>query len=145
MFSFEGGEMSESHQMTGEVQGDALPSGRVGARVVVSLTGTPGPRWSQVLTAHLTQDLTGHRAVGHLHVSDVVQGRALVLEGVEDREAAALGRCLRHAVELANHACQDDPAPCETNMSPQEAQAIAHDVEQELGVQVRDVATAEVR
>jgi hypothetical protein len=133
--------MSESHQLSGEVHGEPRPSGRVGARVVVSLTGTPGPGWSQALTAHLVQDLTGHRAVGHLHVSGIVQGRALVLEGVEDREAAALGRCLRHAVELANHACENDPPPYETNMSPQEAQAIAQEVEQELGVQ----PSAEVR
>ena len=126
--------MSESHQLSGAVHGEPLPSGRVGARVVVPLTGTPGPRWSRVLTAHLAQDLSGHRAVGHLHVSGIVQGRALVLEGVEPREAADLGRCLRRAVELANRACENDPAPCETNMSPDEARAIAQDVEHELGV-----------
>jgi hypothetical protein len=137
--------MSESHQLSGEAHGEPLPSGRVGARVVVSLTGTPGPGWSRALTAHLVQDLTGHPAVGHLHVNGIVQGRALVLEGVEDREATALGRCLRHAVELANHACRNDPAPCATNMSPQEAQTIAHDVEKELGAPRGDVATAEVR
>jgi hypothetical protein len=125
--------VSESHQVTGEVRGEPLPSGRVGARVRVPLTGTPGPRWSDVLTAHLAQDLTGHRAVGHLHLSGVVQGRDLVLEGVEDREAEALGRCLQHAVEAANRACaNDEGTACETNMSPQEAQAIAHGVERQI-------------
>ena len=137
--------MSESHQINGAVHGEPLPSGRVGARVVVPLSGTPGPRWSQVFTAHLAQDLTGHRAVGHLHVNDVVQGRALVLEGVEDREAAALGRCLRHAVELANRACGSDPAPCVANMTPRQAQEIAEEVEQELGAQARGPVTAGAR
>jgi len=124
--------MSESHQLNGEVHGEPLPSGRVGARVIVPLTGTPGPKWSRALTAHLVQDLTGHRAVGHLHVRDVVQGRTLVLEGVEAQEAAALAPCLRRAVELANRACEHDPAPCEANMSCDEAEAIAQDVANEL-------------
>jgi len=124
--------MSESHQLSGDVHAEPLPSGRVGARVVVSLTGTPGPQWSRALTAHLVQDLTGHRAVGHLQVRDVVQGRTLVLEGVEAQEAAALGPCLRRAVDLANQACQNDPAPCDMNMSCDEAEAIAHDVASEF-------------
>jgi hypothetical protein len=124
--------MSESHQLAGEVRAEPLPSGRVGARVIVPLTGTPGAKWSRALTAHLVQDLTGHGAVGHLHVSNVVQGRTLVLEGVEAEEAAALGPCLRRAIELANRACHDEPAPCDTNMTCGEAEAIAHDVATEL-------------
>jgi hypothetical protein len=120
--------MSESHQLDGEVHAEPLPSGRVGARVIVPLTGTPSAQWSRAFTAHLVQDLTGHRAVGHLHVSDIVQGRTLVLEGVEAQEAAALGPCLRHAIDLANRACQNDPAPSDANMSCGEAEAIARDV-----------------
>src|SRR4051794_17396235 len=121
--------MSESHQLSGQVRGEPLPSGQVGARVVVPLSGTPGPRWSRVLTARLTKDLTGHRAVGHLHLDGVVRGGELVLDGVEDREAAALGRCLGRAVELANEACAGEAsAPCDGNMSPQQAEAIARDL-----------------
>jgi hypothetical protein len=121
--------MSETHQLTGQVHGEPLAAGQVGARVRFGLTGTPGPRWSSVLTAHLAQDLTGHCAVGHLHLGDVVQGRELVLEGVEDREAAALGSCLQRAVEAANQACASDEAREPANMSQQEAEEIAQHVE----------------
>jgi hypothetical protein len=125
--------MSETHRLTGEVHGEPLPAGRVGARVRVPLTGTPGPQWSRILTAHLAHDLTGHCAVGHLHLSELVQGREVVLEGVEEREAAALGSCLRHAVDAANHACESDAAPEPANMSPQDAEAIAHLVQLQIG------------
>jgi hypothetical protein len=55
----------------------------------------------------------------------VVQGRDLVLDGVEDREADALGTCLRRAVEAANGACVEDRPSEPANMSSQEADAIA--------------------
>lgn len=59
----------------------------------------------------------------------MVQGRKLVPDGVEDGEAAALGPCLRRAVEAANRACVNDGAPDPANMSPQEADAIARQVQ----------------
>jgi hypothetical protein len=124
--------MSESHRISGPVHGEPLPAGRVGARVRVPLSGTPGRRWSRVLTAHLAHDLTGHCAVGHLHLNDVVQGRDLVFDGVEDREAAALGRCVREAVEAANHACAGDGPARPANMSAHDAQAIARRLEEQL-------------
>ena len=120
--------MSETHHIAGDVCGEPLAAGQVGARVRVPLTGTPGPHWSRAFTAYLMQDLAGHSHVGHLHLGQVVQGRDLVLDGVEDGEAAALGPCLKRAVEAANSACVDDCAPEPPNMSPQAAQAIAHDV-----------------
>ena len=121
------------HQLERPVEGEPMPSGRVGARVVVPLSGTPSPRWSEVLTAHLAHDLTGHCAVGHLRISRLVQGRRLVLEGVEAREAPALGRCLRDAVDAANRACEHDDTACPTNMSADEAEAIASAVEAHFG------------
>jgi hypothetical protein len=120
--------MTEKHRMMGDVRGEPLARGRVGARVRVALTGTPGPHWSRAFTAHLTRDLMGHGSVGHLQLAHVVQGRELVLDGVEDCEAAALGACLQRAVEAANGACANDRPPEPANMSPQEAEAIAHDV-----------------
>jgi hypothetical protein len=120
--------MAETHQMLGEILGEPLAAGHVGARVRVPLTGVPTPRWTRVFGAHLMQDLVGHRNVGHLHLNDLVQGRDLVLEGVEEKEAAALGPCLRHAIDAANRACAGEPARQEPNMTPQEAQGIAHRV-----------------
>ncbi len=115
--------------MIGDVRGEPLAEGLVGARVRVPLTGTPGPHWSRAFTAYLMQDLAGHGNVGHLHLNHVVQGRDLVLDGVEDSEGAALGACLRRAVEAANGACENDGAPEPANMSLQEADAIAHRVQ----------------
>lgn len=120
--------MTETHHMIGDVCGEPLAQGRVGARVRVPLTGTPGPHWSRAFTAHLTQDLMGHGSVGHLQLANVVQGRELVLDGVEDCEAAALGACLQRAVEAANGACASEPPPEPPNMSSREAAAIAHEV-----------------
>ena len=117
--------MGERHELTGRVHGEPLDEGRVGARVRVPLTGTPSPRWSRALIGHLSGDLTGHAHVGHLRLGDIVQGRDLVLEGVEDPEAPELGRCLRGAVTAAN-ACCDGDEPCPPpNMTREHAQAIA--------------------
>jgi hypothetical protein len=121
--------MSETHRIAGAARAEPLPAGRVGARVHVPLSGTPSPRWSRALTAHLTNELTGHDAVGHLHVRDVVQGAKLVLEGVEEREAPALGACVQRAVEAANRGCARDEGPEATNMSQREADEIARLVE----------------
>ena len=120
--------MGETHQLIGAVQGEPLAEGRVGARLRVPLTGTPGPHWSRAFGSHLAQELTGHRAVGHLQLNDVVQGRELVLDGVEPGEAPALGDCLSRAVEAANCACAADASAQRLNMSAGEAEAIAERV-----------------
>ena len=118
--------MSEIHHIAGAARGEPLPEGRVGARVRMPLSGTPSPRWSRALSAQLANELTGHAAVGHLQLDEVVQGCELVLEGVEEREAPALGDCLMRAVEAAN-ACVPEhrEAGPPTNMPPTEADRIA--------------------
>ena len=121
--------MGTTHHMTGEVYGEPLAAGRVGARVRVPLTGTPDPHWSRAFTAYLTRELTGHGHVGHMRLHDVVQGRELMLDGVEADEAATLGACLERAVEAANGACKTDEAPHPTNISREEAEAIAGRIE----------------
>jgi len=121
--------MIETHHMTGDACGEPLASGQVGARIRVPLTGTPSAEWSRAFTAHLVRHLTGRDHVGHLHLDHVVQGKDLVLEGVEGPEAAALGTCLDRAVEAANCACLDERPSEPGNMSRQEADAIAHQVE----------------
>lgn len=120
--------MGERHHMTGQAYGEPLDEGRVGARVRIPLTGTPDTHWAKALTAYLTQTLVGHRHVGHMHLSHLVQGRELVLDGVEQDEAATLGACLERAVDAANDACAGDQAPDPGNMSAEEADAIARRV-----------------
>ena len=120
--------MAETHQMIGDVRGEPLAAGLVGARVRVPLTGTPGPHWSRAFSAYLMRDLAGHGHIGHLHLDHVVQGGDLVLDGVEETEAPALGACLLRAVEAANGACENDGAPHPANMTVGEADAIARRV-----------------
>jgi hypothetical protein len=117
--------MSETHHIAGTARGEPLPAGSVGARVRLPLSGAPSPRWSRALSAHLANALTGHAAVGHLHMDQLVQGSDLVLEGVEEREAPALGDCLRRAVEAANACLDDDATPPPTNMHRSLADRIA--------------------
>ena len=118
--------MSETHHIAGSARGEPLPAGRVGARVRVPLSGSPSPRWSRALSARLANELSGHAAVGHLHLDEVVQGCELVLEGVEEPEAPILGDSLVRAVEAANACLQDggDPAP-PANMAREQADRIA--------------------
>ncbi len=120
--------MSETHQIAGNARGEPLLEGRVGALVRVPLSGTPSPRWSRALGAHLANELTGHAAVGHLRLDDVVQGSDVVLEGVEEREAPALGDCLLRAVTAANACLQTDEPPPPTNMPRELADRIAMQV-----------------
>lgn len=117
--------MATTCHMTGEVHGEPRAEGQVGARLRLPLMGTPDAHWSRAFTAYLTRELTGHGHVGHMRLHDVVQGRELVLDGVEEGEAATLGACLERAVEAANGACEGDRTPHPTNMSPQDAKAIA--------------------
>jgi hypothetical protein len=105
--------------------------------VRVPLSGAPGAHWSKTLAAHLTTELLGCSAVGHLHVNDVVQGRDIVLEGVEEADATILGDCLQRAVDAANQACCRDAPPAPVNMSPPEAQAIAGEVQKPLATASR--------
>jgi hypothetical protein len=117
--------MSEHHEIVGPAQGEPLPEHRVGARIRVPLTGAPTARWSRALGSHLATGLTGHPAVGHLRLNELVQGSAIVIEGVEPAEAELLGPALRDAVAAANHACDEDPPPAPPNMPQQEADRVA--------------------
>jgi hypothetical protein len=116
--------MSETHQIAGTPRGEPLAAGRVGARVRVPLTGAPSPRWSRALGAQLANQLSGHTAVGHLRLGELVQGSDLVLEGVEEGEAPALGECLERAVAATNACAAADPPPS-ANMPQAAADAIA--------------------
>ncbi len=116
--------MPETHQIAGAPHGEPLAAGRVGARVRVPLTGAPSPRWSRALCGHLANELTGHAAVGHLRIREVVQGSDLVLEGVEEGEAPALGPCLERAVAATN-ATPDPAEPPSVNMPQAAADSIA--------------------
>src|SRR5215210_7892788 len=118
--------MSEMHQIAGMARGEPLPAGRVGALVRVPLSGTPSPRWSRAMSAHLANELTGHPAVGHLQLDEVVQGADVVLEGVEEREAPVLGDCLQRAVDAANACLRNGEAAA--NMPETQAERIATQV-----------------
>jgi hypothetical protein len=121
--------MTETHQISGAPRGEPLAAGRVGARVRVPLSGgAPSPRWSRALGAQLTNELTGHTAAGHLRLGEVVQGSDLVLEGVEEGEAQALGTCLERAVAATNASVTDGPPP-PANMPQARADAIAVQVQ----------------
>jgi hypothetical protein len=125
--------MSETHQIAGAPQGEPLASDRVGARVRFPLSGgAPSPRWSRALGAQLTNELSGHAAVGHLRLGELVQGNDLVLEGVEEREAPDLGACLARAVAAANACVADDPSQ-PANMPPARAEEIAAQVRPTTG------------
>jgi hypothetical protein len=117
--------MAERHTIVSEARGEPLPSGRVGVRLYVPLSGTPSGRWSRDLSARLTTELTGRSAVGHLRLNDIVQGDHIVLEGVEEREASALAAALRRAVDATNDACEDRAEPPDENMPRHTADAIA--------------------
>ena len=122
--------MAERHSIVGEARGEPLPSGRVGVRLHVPLSGSPSGRWSRDLSARLTTELTGRSAVGHLRLNDIVQGDHIVLEGVEEREASNLAAALRRAVDATNDACEDRAAQPNENMPRDTADAIA----QQIGV-----------
>src|SRR5690349_11583629 len=91
--------MPERHTIVSEARGEPLPTGRVGARLYVPLSGSPSGRWSRDLSARLTTELMGQSAIGHLRLNDIVQGDHIVLDGVEEREASNVADALRRAVE----------------------------------------------
>ena len=119
--------MAERHEIAGPPRGEPLPRGQVGARIRIPLTGTPSPRWSQVMTARLTTALVGHPAVGHLELGSAIQGADIVLEGVEAAEAGRLGPPPMAAIQAANHdgAERGHTTRDDVNMSQEEADAIA--------------------
>ncbi len=122
--------MPECHLIAGPARGAPLAAPQVGARVRVPLDSPPSSRWSRTLAAHLTAGLTGHSAVGHLHLDALVQGAEIVLEGVERAEAELLGPVLRRAIETANRVCEAPEAgACRPpNMATREAQQVARAV-----------------
>jgi hypothetical protein len=122
--------MSEDHQIVSRARGEPLPEGSTGLRVRVQLSGCPSRRWSRAFAAQLNRELVGHAAVGHLrlNVSDIVQADQIVLEGVEKREAPALGDALERAIDAANRASTDAPNP-PPNMAQKEADGIARTIE----------------
>jgi hypothetical protein len=117
--------MAERHTIVSEARGEPLPSGQVGARLYVPLSGSPSGRWSRVLSARLTTELTGQSAVGHLRLNDIVQGDHIVLDGVEEREASNLADALERAVDATNNACEDRVEHPNENMPRDAADAIA--------------------
>jgi len=94
------------------------------------LSGCPSQRWSLDLAARLSRELVGHAAVGHLRldVNDIVQADQIVLEGVEQPEAPALGDALEHAIDAANRASTGAPNP-PPNMAQEEADGIARTID----------------
>jgi hypothetical protein len=118
--------MAEHHEIIGPARGEPLPRPRVGACIRIPLDSPPGARWSDVLSSHLANSLTGHAAVGHLRLNHLVQGSMIVLEGVEEAEAEILGPALREAIEAANQAAvHDAPASEPGNMDQHEADRLA--------------------
>ena len=122
--------MSESYCIVADPSGEPLPAGRVGVRVRVALSGCPTRRWSRALGAHLVNEFTGHRAVGHLRLDDIVHADHIVLDGVEAAEAPHLGGVLQRAIDATNQTCAraDARSGTETNVSQGEASAIADHV-----------------
>jgi hypothetical protein len=117
--------MGEHHDLTGSAIGAPLAAGQTGASVRLPLDSPPSPRWSEAFSARLMRELVGCPAVAHLRLDHAVQGADIVLDGVEDEQAADLGAALRVAVEGANDACERGGAPEEHNMTPGDAQAVA--------------------
>jgi hypothetical protein len=128
--------MSEEHQIVGLARGEPLPEGRVGVCLRFPLSGTPSPRWSRGLTARLAVELTGRPAVGHLRLNQLVQGREIVLEGVESDEASHIAGAVERAVDAANVDCTDiNPV----DASESDAQTKAHALAREVGASQRRV------
>jgi hypothetical protein len=121
--------MSEEHSIVGSAKGEPLPAGRVGVRLRIPLSGSPSRRWSRDLSARLTAELTGHAAVGHLRLNEVVQGQEIVLEGVESGEAPNIAGAVERAIDATNLACADDSRDATQESVPEaEADAIARTV-----------------
>lgn len=119
--------MSEQHQIVSDARGEPLPAGSVGVRVRIQLSGSPSSQWSRALRVNLSNELTGHAAVGHMRLNDIVQGDQIVLEGVEASEAPTLAGSLRRAVEATNQAGIGGKNQT-ANMAQEEADDVAHQI-----------------
>ncbi len=119
--------MSEQHQIVSDARGEPQAAGSVGVRVRVQLSGSPSSRWSHALRVNLSNELTGHAAVGHMRLNDIVQGDQIVLEGVEASEAPTLAASLQRAVKATNQAGIDGKKPT-PNMTQKDADAVAHEI-----------------
>ena len=104
-------------QHWGAAVGEPLPAGRVGVRLRIPLSGSPSARWSHDLSARLTVELTGHVAIGHLRLNEIVHGQEIVLEGVEAGEAPTIAGAVERAVDATNAACAD-PADDQRDIPP---------------------------
>jgi hypothetical protein len=120
--------MAEEHSIIGSAVGEPLPAGRVGVRLRIPLSGSPSRRWSRDLSARLTTEFTGHAAIGHLVLNDVVRGQEIVLEGVESAEAPNIAGAVERAVDATNQACADEPDGTTSETLQAEADAIARTV-----------------
>jgi hypothetical protein len=129
--------MAEEHSIVDSAKGEPLPAGRVGVRLRIPLSGSPSRRWSRDLSARLTTELTGHAAVGHLVLNDVVQGDEIVLDGVESAESPNIAGAVERAVDATNQACADEPDDTASENRQAEAEAVARTVgeHQRLGRQ----------
>src|SRR4051812_35270123 len=118
--------MGEHHEIIGPARGGPLKRPRGGACIPLPPDSPPSGRWSDMLSSHLANSLTGHAAIGHLRLNHLVQGSVIVLEGVEEPEAEVLGPAMREAIDAANQATVDDPPPPEPgNMDQREADRLA--------------------
>ncbi len=121
--------MSEGYQIVDLACAEPMPPGQVGVCVRFPLSGCPSPRWSRNMTARLTRELTGHSAVGHMNLNNAVQGREIVLEGVESDEAPTLAAAVERAVDGANDvSSRDDPTDDADDPTREARQALADDV-----------------
>jgi predicted RNA-binding Zn-ribbon protein involved in translation (DUF1610 family) len=118
--------MSEDYRIISAPRGEPRAVGDAGVCVRVQLSGFPSRRWSRDLGARLTRELVGHPSAAHLsvNVDHLVQGDEIVLDGVEDRDAAGLAAALRRAVDAANHVdvATSDRVP---NVTQAEADSVA--------------------
>jgi hypothetical protein len=120
--------MPEEHHIIGLARGEPLSAGRVGVRLRFPLSGSPSPSWSRNLSARLTLELTGHAAVGHLRLNEIVQGQEIVLEGVESGEASNIAGAVERAVDATNDYADGKDVDQSENVSQTEATAIADEV-----------------
>lgn len=138
--------MSEVHEIVDLARAEPMSPGRVGVRVRFQLSGCPSPRWSRDMTARLTRELTGHRAVGHMKLNNAVQGQEIVLEGVESEEAPTLAAAVERAVDAANDASSRQDSPDDRNDPTRKSrQARADDVTISVRASQRPLASDDKR
>jgi len=122
--------MSEDYRIVSRARAEPRAEGCTGVRVRLELSGCPSQRWSRDFAARLSRELIGHAAVGHLrlNVNEIVQGNEIVLEGVEQHEAPALGEAVEQALDAANRA-STGASNSSPNVAQKEADGIARTIE----------------